>query len=65
MCVCVSPAHMEGDFEEMESRLVYLETLCCQCEELTSKQHHVNTLEVHQKKKRLETDTIRSHDCQS
>uniref|UniRef100_A0A3Q3W2T9 Uncharacterized protein n=1 Tax=Mola mola TaxID=94237 RepID=A0A3Q3W2T9_MOLML len=27
-------AHLEGDFEEMESRLVYLETLCCQCEEL-------------------------------
>lgn len=52
-CVSVSSAQLEGDFEEMESRLVYLETLCCQCEELSSKQHHINTLEVYQKKKRF------------
>uniref|UniRef100_A0A8C9YBJ0 Dystrobrevin binding protein 1a n=1 Tax=Sander lucioperca TaxID=283035 RepID=A0A8C9YBJ0_SANLU len=39
-------AHLEGDFEEMESRLVYLETLCCQCEQQTSKQNHINQLEI-------------------
>ncbi|XP_031697190.1 dysbindin-A-like, partial [Anarrhichthys ocellatus] len=50
---CGSAAHLEGDFEEMESRLVYLETLCCQCEQQTVKQHHVNQLEVYKKKKRL------------
>uniref|UniRef100_A0A3Q3WHL4 Uncharacterized protein n=1 Tax=Mola mola TaxID=94237 RepID=A0A3Q3WHL4_MOLML len=44
-------AHLEGDFEEMESRLVYLETLCCQCEERTFKQHHINKLGVYKKKK--------------
>ncbi|XP_056900178.1 dysbindin-A-like isoform X1 [Takifugu flavidus] len=51
-------AHLEGDFEEIESRLVYLETLCCQCEELSSKQHHINTLEVYQKKKRKEVEVL-------
>lgn len=54
MCLCVSPAHLEGDFEEMESRLVYLETLCCQCEQQTSKQNHIDQLEVYKKKKRYE-----------
>lgn len=54
MCVCVCSAQLEGDFEELESRLVYLEALCCQCEELTSKQHHISTLEAYQKKKRFE-----------
>uniref|UniRef100_A0A3B4U462 Dystrobrevin binding protein 1 n=1 Tax=Seriola dumerili TaxID=41447 RepID=A0A3B4U462_SERDU len=47
-------AHLEGDFEEMESRLVYLETLCCQCEQQTVKQHHINQLEAYKKKKRYE-----------
>ncbi|TKS81556.1 Dysbindin-A Biogenesis of lysosome-related organelles complex 1 subunit 8-A [Collichthys lucidus] len=47
-------AHLEGDFEEMESRLVYLETLCCQCEQQTFKQHHINELNVYKKKKRYE-----------
>eukprot|EP00066_Takifugu_rubripes_P014188 XP_011603454.1 PREDICTED: dysbindin-A-like [Takifugu rubripes] len=51
-------AHLEGDFEEMESRLVYLETLCCQCEELSSKQHHISTLEVYQKQKRKEVEVL-------
>uniref|UniRef100_A0AAQ6A712 Dysbindin n=1 Tax=Amphiprion ocellaris TaxID=80972 RepID=A0AAQ6A712_AMPOC len=47
-------AHLEGDFEEMESRLVYLETLCSQCEQQTVKQHHINQLEVYKKQKRYE-----------
>ncbi|KAA8591977.1 hypothetical protein FQN60_017351 [Etheostoma spectabile] len=47
-----------GDFEEMESRLVYLETLCCQCEQQTSKQHHINQLEVYKKKKRRELEAL-------
>lgn len=52
-------AHLEGDFEEMESRLVYLETLCCQCEQQTFKQHHVNELEVYKKKKRRELEAMK------
>lgn len=51
-------AHLEGDFEEMESRLVYLETLCCQCEQQTIKQHHINELEVYKKKKRKEVEAL-------
>uniref|UniRef100_A0A8C6WTR5 Dysbindin n=1 Tax=Neogobius melanostomus TaxID=47308 RepID=A0A8C6WTR5_9GOBI len=45
-------AELEGDFEEMESRLVYLETLCCRCEQQTVKQQHLKELEAHRKKKR-------------
>lgn len=52
--LAVCSAHLEGDFEEMESRLVYLETLCCQCDEQTAKQHHSNKLEVYKKKKRYD-----------
>lgn len=51
----MSPAHLEGDFEEMESRLTYLETLCCQCEQQTLKQQHINQLEAYKKKKRFVT----------
>ncbi|XP_042345405.1 dysbindin-A-like [Plectropomus leopardus] len=51
-------AYLEGDFEEMESRLVYLETLCCQCEQQTFKQHHNNQLEVYKKKKRRELEVM-------
>ncbi|XP_029307681.1 dysbindin-A-like isoform X2 [Cottoperca gobio] len=51
-------AHLEGDFEEMESRLVYLETLCCQCEQQTFKQNHIYQLEVYQKKKRREVEAL-------
>ncbi|XP_039973278.1 dysbindin-A [Xiphias gladius] len=51
-------AHLEGDFEEMESRLLYLETLCCQCEQQTFKQHHINQLEVYKKKKRRELEAL-------
>lgn len=53
VCLSVS-AHLEGDFEEMESRLVYLETLCCQCDEQTFKQQNVNNLETYRKKKRYD-----------
>ncbi|XP_076593214.1 dysbindin-A-like [Chaetodon auriga] len=51
-------AHLEGDFEEMESRLVYLETLCCQCEQQAFKHHHINELEVYKKKKRREVEAL-------
>ncbi|XP_074540550.1 dysbindin-A-like [Halichoeres trimaculatus] len=51
-------ALLEGDFEEMESRLVYLETLCTQCEQQTSKQHHINQLEGFKKKKRKELEAL-------
>uniref|UniRef100_A0A1A8MRR0 Dysbindin-A-like n=1 Tax=Nothobranchius pienaari TaxID=704102 RepID=A0A1A8MRR0_9TELE len=51
-------AHLEGDFEEMESRLVYLETLCCQCEQQTIKKHHLNQLETYKKKKRKEVELL-------
>ncbi|KAI3360674.1 hypothetical protein L3Q82_002537 [Scortum barcoo] len=51
-------AHLEGDFEEMESRLVYLETLCCQCEQHTFKQNHIDQLEVYKKKKSREVDAL-------
>ncbi|XP_027132012.1 dysbindin-A isoform X1 [Larimichthys crocea] len=42
----------------MESRLVYLETLCCQCEQQTFKQHHINELDVYKKKKRREVEVL-------
>lgn len=51
-------AHLEGDFEEMESRLVYLENLCSQCEQQTLKQHHINQLEVYKKQKRKEMESL-------
>lgn len=38
----------------MESRLVYLETLCCQCDEQTFKQQNINNLETYRKKKRYD-----------
>ncbi|XP_063735657.1 dysbindin-A-like [Eleginops maclovinus] len=51
-------AHLEGDFEEMESRLVYLETLCCQSEQQTVQQQHINQLEAYKKKKRKEVEAL-------
>ncbi|KAG7222046.1 hypothetical protein INR49_016806 [Caranx melampygus] len=51
-------AHLEGDFEEMESRLVYLETLCCQCEQQMVKEHHINHLDAYKKKKRKEVEAL-------
>ncbi|XP_041844121.1 dysbindin-A-like isoform X2 [Melanotaenia boesemani] len=51
-------AHLEGDFEEMESRLVYLETLCFQCDQQSVKKHHMNQLEVYKKQKRKEMELL-------
>lgn len=51
-------AYLEGEFEEMESRLVYLETLCCQCEQQTFKQHQIKQLEVYKNKKRKEVEML-------
>ncbi|XP_013884960.1 dysbindin-A [Austrofundulus limnaeus] len=51
-------AHLEGDFEEMESKLVYLETLCCQCEQQTVKTHHMTELDAYKKKKRKEVELL-------
>ncbi|KAF7648687.1 hypothetical protein LDENG_00152940 [Lucifuga dentata] len=52
-------AHLEGDFEEMESRLVYLETLCSQSEQQRFKQHHINQLETYRKQKRKELEALK------
>ncbi|KAG7273965.1 hypothetical protein CRUP_021249 [Coryphaenoides rupestris] len=52
-------SHLEGDFEEMESRLAYLETLCCQCDQQRLKQHHINQLEKYKKKKRQELEALK------
>ncbi|XP_054879130.1 dysbindin-A-like isoform X2 [Poeciliopsis prolifica] len=51
-------AQLEGEFAEMESRLLHLETLCCQCEQQTVKNHHKNQLEEYKKKKRKEADFL-------
>ncbi|XP_077383963.1 dysbindin-A-like isoform X2 [Festucalex cinctus] len=56
--ITASIAHLEGDFEEMESKLVFLETLCCQCEQQTLKQHHIHQSEDYKKKKRRELETL-------
>lgn len=52
--ITTSLAELEGDFEEMESRMVYLETMCCQCEQQTLKQQHLKELDTYRKKKRKE-----------
>ncbi|XP_061675304.1 dysbindin-A-like isoform X2 [Syngnathoides biaculeatus] len=56
--ITASMTHLEGDFEQMESRLAYLEKLCCQCEQQMLKQQHINELEVYKKKKRRELETL-------
>lgn len=52
--ITTSLAALEGDFEEMESRMVYLETLCGQCEQQSVKQQHLKELDSYKKKKRKE-----------
>ncbi|KAJ4931314.1 hypothetical protein JOQ06_025611, partial [Pogonophryne albipinna] len=42
----------------MESMLMYLETLCCQCEQQTVQQQHINQLEAYKKKKRKEVEAL-------
>ncbi|XP_077455216.1 dysbindin-A-like isoform X3 [Stigmatopora argus] len=56
--ITASIAHLEGDFEELESRLIYLETLCHQCEQQTLKQQHFDQLEIYKKKKRREFEAL-------
>lgn len=56
--ITASIAHLEGDFEEMESRMVYLETLCCQCEQEAVKHQHLDQLEGYKKKKRKEVEAL-------
>ncbi|XP_047217695.1 dysbindin-A-like isoform X2 [Girardinichthys multiradiatus] len=51
-------ANLEGEFEEMESRLLYLETLCCQCEQQTVKNQHKSQLEGYKKKRRREVEML-------
>ncbi|KAM9722792.1 dysbindin-A-like [Menidia menidia] len=51
-------AHLEGDFEEMESRLVYLETLCSQCEQQSLKKQHISQLEAYKKRRRKEVESL-------
>lgn len=54
VCMCVFLALLEGEFEEMESRLVYLETLCSHCDEQAFKQQNISSLETYRKKKRYD-----------
>ncbi|KAM9425004.1 dysbindin-A-like isoform 2-T2 [Pholidichthys leucotaenia] len=56
--ITASIAHLEGDFEEMESRLVFLESLCCHCEQQSVKQQHINQLEIYKKKKWKEVELL-------
>lgn len=53
-------AHLEADFEEMESRLVYLEDLCAQCEHQRFKQFQILQLENYKKKKRKELESCKA-----
>ncbi|XP_076004610.1 dysbindin-A-like isoform X2 [Genypterus blacodes] len=56
---------IEGDFEEMESKLVYLETLCSQCEQQRFQQHHLKQLELFKKQKRKELEALKVElDCE-
>ncbi|XP_052434772.1 dysbindin-A isoform X4 [Carassius gibelio] len=53
-------AHLEADFEEMESRLLYLEDLCAQCEHQRSKHFQILQLENYKKKKRKELESFKA-----
>ncbi|XP_016138951.1 dysbindin-A isoform X2 [Sinocyclocheilus grahami] len=53
-------AHLEADFEEMESRLLYLEDLCAQCEHQRFKHFQILQLENYKKKKRKELETFKA-----
>lgn len=52
---------MEADFEEMESRLMYLENLCVQCEQQRFKHFQVLQLENYKKKKRCGIFSLLKH----
>ncbi|XP_051573848.1 dysbindin-A-like isoform X5 [Myxocyprinus asiaticus] len=53
-------AHLEADFEEMESRLMYLEDLCAQCEHQRFKRFQILQLENYKKKKRKELESFKA-----
>ncbi|KAL0985491.1 hypothetical protein UPYG_G00157560 [Umbra pygmaea] len=53
-------AQMEADFEELESRLMYLESLCGQCEQHRFKQYQRLQLEYYKKKKRKELESLKA-----
>ncbi|XP_059363842.1 dysbindin-A-like isoform X2 [Carassius carassius] len=53
-------AHLEADFEEMDSRLLYLEDLCAQCEHQRFKHIQILQLENHKKKKRKELESFKA-----
>ncbi|KAG9344986.1 hypothetical protein JZ751_009526 [Albula glossodonta] len=51
--------HLEGDFEEMESRLLHLEDLCSQCEQQRAKHYQRLQLENYKMKKRKELESLK------
>ncbi|KAJ8334262.1 hypothetical protein SKAU_G00399010 [Synaphobranchus kaupii] len=53
-------AHMEADFEEMESLLMHLESLCGQCELQRAKQYQDAQLENYKKKKRKDLEYLKA-----
>ncbi|XP_041707990.2 dysbindin-A-like [Coregonus clupeaformis] len=53
-------AHLEADFEELESRLMYLENLCGQCEQQRFRHYQVLQLENYKKKKRKELESLKA-----
>ncbi|RXN10229.1 dysbindin-A isoform X4 [Labeo rohita] len=53
-------AHLEADFEEMESRLLYLEDLCAQCEHQRFKHFQILQLENYKIKKRKELESFKA-----
>ncbi|XP_071251994.1 dysbindin-A-like isoform X2 [Salvelinus alpinus] len=52
-------AHLEADFEELESRLMYLDNLCGQCEQQRFRHFQVLQLENYKKKKRKELESLK------
>lgn len=53
-------AHLEADFEELESRLMYLDNLCGQCEQQRFRHFQVVQLENYKKKKRKELESLKA-----
>ncbi|XP_062848023.1 dysbindin-A isoform X2 [Trichomycterus rosablanca] len=53
-------AQLEADFEEMESHLTYLDSLCSQCELQRFKHLQILQLENYKKKKRKELEALKA-----
>ncbi|XP_057196546.1 dysbindin-A isoform X4 [Triplophysa rosa] len=53
-------AHLEADFEEMETRLIYLEDMCAQCEHQRYKHFQILQLESYKMKKRKELEAFKA-----